>query len=220
MIKNVIFDNDGVLICSNDVYYHFYHKIGAEYGLNVTKEFFGSITGGGLADSARLFVEHIGISKLDAQMLVEEIRRQFVHHIKTKVIPLEPGAKEILEYLKEHNINRYVASSSVKDIVEQGHRQTGIYDLFADRIYGDMVKERKPNPEIYLTCLKKFQLDPSETIIVEDSKNGIIAAHDAGVRCIGVPDMFDITEWQEKGYCIICDSLFDVIHYIEKENQK
>ena len=39
MIKNVIFDNDGVLICSNDVYYHFYHKIGAEYGLNVTKKY-------------------------------------------------------------------------------------------------------------------------------------------------------------------------------------
>lgn len=220
MIKNVIFDNDGVLICSNDVYYHFYHKIGAEYGLNVTKELFGSITGGGLADSARLFVERIGIARADADMLVEEIRRQFIQHIKKEVIPLEPGVKEILNYLKDKNINRYVASSSVKDIVELGHRQTGIYDLFTDRIYGDMVKERKPNPEIYLTCLEKFHLDPSETIIVEDSKNGIIAAHGAGVRCIGVPDMFDITEWEEKGYCTICNTLFDVIDYIEKENQK
>lgn len=220
MIKNVIFDNDGVLICSNDVYYHFFQKIGAEYGLNVTKEFYGSVTGGGLSDSANAFVNQIGISPKDASMLVEEIRKQFTKFIETDVIPLKPGVIEILTYLKEHDINRYVASSSVQSIVERGHHQTGIYEYFNGRIYGDMVKERKPDPEIYLSCMEQNHLKKEETIIIEDSMNGIIAAHRAGVRCIGVPDMFDISEWEEKGYCVICNNLFEAIKYIEKENQK
>ena len=161
------------------------------------------------------FIAEAMRTDLKFNTLADELQYQ-----RTSRITLINELLTCYQYLKEHDINRYVASSSVQSIVERGHHQTGIYEFFNGRIYGDMVKERKPDPEIYLSCMEQNHLKKEETIIIEDSMNGIIAAHRARVRCIGVPDMFDISEWEEKGYCVICNNLFEAIKYIEKENQK
>lgn len=63
------------------------------------------------------------------------------------------------------------------------------FSLFNSITTGDEVKMGKPDPEIFLKCLKKFELkDPAKTIVFEDSLNGVIAAVNAGMYCVWVVD--------------------------------
>ena len=70
---------------------------------------------------------------------------------------------------------------------------TGLGPYFSAIITGDQVEHSKPDPEIYLLACQALGTDPEHTIAVEDSRNGILSAHSAGMPVIMVPDMIPPT---------------------------
>lgn len=85
-------------------------------------------------------------------------------------------------------------------------------------ICGDEVINGKPNPEIFLKAASILGVKPEESLVLEDSENGILAAHAAGIPCICVPDM-KVPEVQFRKKIIkILESLQDVEEYLEAIN--
>lgn len=101
--------------------------------------------------------------------------------------PIKPGVQNILEYLHECGIKIGIASSSKKNTVQNQISVAGLGQYFDGIVGGDAVKISKPNPEIYLLACNTFGFIPEDTFAIEDSVNGIRAAHAAGMRAIMIP---------------------------------
>ena len=132
-------------------------------------------------------------------------------------LPVKPGVKEILDFLKAEGIPAGVASSTRIQMVKQEIANAGLYDYFVGFIGGDEVKISKPNPEIYLLACRTFGFEPGETYAIEDSYNGIRAAHAAGMRPIMVPDMIPADAEMESLAEVICRDLTEAMHYLKEK---
>ena len=86
---------------------------------------------------------------------------------------------------------------------------------FDDYIYGDMVKEAKPNPAIFLLAARRLGVDPGACVVLEDSFNGIKAAAAGGFNPVMIPDQDQPDEEIRKLLTACCDSLTDVIGLFE-----
>jgi HAD superfamily hydrolase (TIGR01509 family) len=101
-------------------------------------------------------------------------------------LPGRPGVRRISEEALAAGWQLAVCStsalSSVRAVVEHvmGEELAAKFAVFA----GDMAKAKKPDPAIYLLALEKLQLSPADCVVVEDSRNGLLAATAAGLPCI------------------------------------
>lgn len=84
-------------------------------------------------------------------------------------------------------------------------------------VCGDEVQKGKPNPEIFLTAAEKLHVAPKECLILEDSYNGIRAAHAAGAGACMVPDMCEPIPEISRLCSYICDDLLQVMDVLKKE---
>ena len=108
-------------------------------------------------------------------------------------LPMKKGVAELLGFLKKNGKKIALASSTRRQTVENQLREAEIYDYFDGIVCGDMVTKSKPNPDIYLKACELMKVDPKECYAVEDSYNGIRAAHAAGMKAIMVPDLLEPT---------------------------
>ena len=134
-------------------------------------------------------------------------------------LPLKPGVKELLSYLKENGYLVGLASSTRQAIVEQEIRDAGLMPYFDNLVCGDMLKRSKPEPDIYLKACENLDVEPRMAVAVEDSYNGIRSAKRAGMVPVMVPDMVQPDEEMRSLAHKICKDLFEVKNWIsETEN--
>jgi len=186
--KFVFFDMDGILIDTEGLYYSARKEILAKYGLPFTKEDNQHYIAKGFPDTKRRLQELAGDPKLGAKIFDESMER---YHDKVLAgeVTLKSGAIELLTYLQEHNIARYITSSSTKEILTLNAKNTGITDYFTGLISGDDVKNNKPAPDIYLHALDVTHAKPEDAVIFEDSNSGIESGLAAKIDVIIVPDL-------------------------------
>ena len=126
---------------------------------------------------------------------------------------LVDGACELLDYLKENNIPRCIATGAPLSNVNFYREQFGIDKWFGDGniIYADSSFPGKPAPDIYIRAAKHLGLDPSECVVFEDGTSGIQSAHDAG--CGGIVAVYDqrfeLPDDAKAKVDIICHDLTD-----------
>ena len=125
-------------------------------------------------------------------------------------VPMKPGVREILTFLKERGIPTALATSTGRPRTKRRMEMTGLGPYFSAIITGDQVVHSKPDPEIYLLACQALGTDPEHTIAVEDSRNGILSAARAGMQVIMVPDMIPPTPELEALLFRRCSSLMDV----------
>ena len=101
----------------------------------------------------------------------------------------KPGLCELINYLQKKEIKLALASSSSKETIDEYNHLAGFDNVFDYIIAGNMVEHSKPDPEIFLKVLEHFELKKNEALILEDSRNGIMAAHNANIPVICVPDL-------------------------------
>ena len=99
-----------------------------------------------------------------------------------------PHVRETLDYLKDKGYILALASSSKEYEIDNVLKRCDLKDYFKLIISGEVFKESKPNPEIYLTCIKRLNLEAKECVAIEDSEYGIEAAKKAGLICIAKRD--------------------------------
>ena len=219
---NVIFDMDGVIFDSERTLLECWLETTRAYGLDeeLTRQTYIKCIGTNARQTTEIyenaFVPIIGIEK------AHELWDSSVAYHRQKYadgkLPVKTGVRDILEYLKSENIEVGIASSSRKETVEKQVGAAGLADYFKGYVGGDAVKISKPNPEIYLLACKEFGFVPENTFAIEDSFNGIRAAHSAGMRAIMVPDLIPADKEMENLSEVICKDLLEVIDYLKTRN--
>lgn len=130
-------------------------------------------------------------------------------------LPMKPGVVELLTFLKEEGKKIALASSTRRQTVTNQLKDAGILDFFDQVICGDMVERSKPAPDIFLKACEELGVKPERAYAIEDSYNGIRAAHAGKLHPIMVPDLLPETaEMQEKAEVVLPD-LLEVISYLK-----
>ena len=134
---------------------------------------------------------------------------------------LTPKTREIEIKLSKsfrNNIKKAIASSNNRKVIFRNIEVTGIKNDFDYIISGDDVKEGKPHPEIFERVCEALNIAKENTLILEDSLNGIKAGHAASIKSIMIPDLLMPTEEAKEKSHTILNSLFEVIDFLEKSN--
>jgi beta-phosphoglucomutase-like phosphatase (HAD superfamily) len=145
-------------------------------------------------------VENIGVlfKKVNPDfdyMEERSVRKKHIYdYLKVHGIPKKDGLDELFAWLKEKNYKLALGSSSIKEQVMMYLDKTDYTGKFDYICAGDMIKNGKPAPDIYLHCAEKLGLKPEECIVVEDSPNGIRAGFAAGCTVFGIKDMSELSE--------------------------
>lgn len=213
-VKAVIFDMDGLMFDTETVYYQANQKIaddlGMDYSIDDYKEFVGSSGALYFSEMENRFAHVKGIESFQ-----EKSVQAFENLLVEETIQTKPGLRELLDYLKEQNIIAVVASSTVRATVEELLDETEVRSYFVDFIGGDEVAETKPHPEIFEKAFEKTGVKHKENVLIlEDSKNGVLAAHAANMAVIQIPDLVELDEETKQKTVAVYDSLYDVMNYI------
>lgn len=202
MIKAVIFDMDGLMIDSERVTYEGYVAECAKLGASIDKEFYKKLLGLPKPSIFRLFHEQYG-EDFPIEQVMGRVHQYMEDRFRKEGVPVKEGLKELLAYLKAHDYQTVVATSSTRDRVDRILARTGLTGYFVGSVCGDEVERGKPDPDIFLKACRKAAVSPSRALVLEDSETGIAAAHSAGIPVICVPDMkYPTKEFAEKAYRI------------------
>ena len=101
-------------------------------------------------------------------------------------IPVKAGVRELLSFLKINGYRLGLASSTRYAVVKEELEGAGLFDFFEIVVGGDMVRRSKPAPDIYQKACEELAVEP---YAVEDSKNGVRSAVEAGLRVFLIPDL-------------------------------
>lgn len=131
--------------------------------------------------------------------------------IEENGLELKPGIKELLDYIDTTELKAAVATATDMERAERYLKSVGLYERFDKICCGPMVKNGKPDPDLYLFAAEQIGISPSECIAIEDSPNGIKSAYGAGMNTIMVPDLSQPDSELEKMLFRKCDSLIEII---------
>lgn len=188
--KYILFDNDGVLVETENWYYEANKKALKKLGLDLDFDFYQSIMikGGSAFELAEINqIENDVIEK--HRKIRDEYYQEF---LLTKDLAI-PNVKKVLNNLSKKYKMAIVTTSRRVDF-ELIHKNRGISDFMEFILCVEDYKKAKPNPEPYLKGLEKFSAKNEETIVVEDSQRGLISAVNAKIDCAIVKNKFTITQ--------------------------
>ena len=195
-IKAVLFDLDGTLVDSMWMWKDIDIEYLGKRGFDLPGELQKDIEGMSLTETATYFK-----NRFELPESLEEIKKEWMDMARDKYchqVPLKPGAKEFLLYLKEHQIRTGIASSNGIELVHAVLQAQGV-DQYLDSVHTCCdVKRGKPNPDIYLLVAEELDVKPEECLVFEDIPMGILAGKRAGLRTCALEDVFSRDQMNEK----------------------
>ncbi len=184
MIEAIIFDMDGVLVDSEPFHIEIENRLFKLNGIDVSDEehleYMGVATEVMWRKIAERHMLELSVEKLTQQSRTESIR--FFSELTE--IPVMPGLIELLEELKQKKYPMAVASSSFPEIIEIILTKTGLRSYFQIVVSSEEAGKSKPEPDVFLLAARKLGIIPWNCLVVEDSFNGIKAAHAAQMSCV------------------------------------
>lgn len=184
MIEAIIFDMDGVLVDSEPFHIEIEKRqfelnqitVSAEEHLNYM---------GMASDVMWRTIVHKHQLNIPVEELIDQNRTESIRYFsELATIPVMPGLIELLEMLKGKNYQMAVASSSFPEIIELILKKTELRDYFRVVVSSQEAGKSKPEPDVFLLAARKLGVPPTNCIVIEDSFNGIAAAHAAHMHCV------------------------------------
>lgn len=214
-MKAVIFDMDGVLFDTEAVCMQAWMDVAKKWGLPDMEEVFPQCIGLNANDSRQIVFQAYG-EHFDYPLFRKHAAAWFQAYVEKNGLPVKPGVREILEWLKESDYAVGLASSTREKDVRSHLADTGLLDYFSVITTGDMVEHSKPRPDIYLLACERLGVEPEQTYAIEDSPNGIRSAHRAGMCPIMVPDMIAPDEEMRRLSCVILEDLTQALAFLRE----
>ena len=187
MIDTLIFDFDGVIIDTETPDFNTWEEVFQSYGVELERAWWTSFIGWStrLADVCGRLEKLTG-QEIDRDSLMRERRRRYIKVIESN--PVLPGVVEYIHEARRLGLRLAVASSSNHAWVDGHLENRGLRHYFDSVKCSDDVARVKPDPELYLLTAATLETVPGNTLVLEDSPNGVTAAKDAGAFCVAVPN--------------------------------
>ena len=221
-MKALIFDCDGVL-ADTERYGHLpaFNQTFQEFGLPVcwSEEEYGiklKIAGGKERMASFLTPEFVAKVGLATDPVSQKEMVADWHKFKTQTykqmiregrLPGRPGIRRVVQEAKDAGWALAVASTSAEESVRGVLEYVVGKDLASGFLVlaGDIVPKKKPAPDIYLLALEKLGVSPDDSLVVEDSRNGLLAAIRAGVRCVVTLSSYTWEEDMSEALLVVSD---------------
>ena len=182
MIKNIIFDFDGVLVDSEILVAKAFAKYMQNFGIDIDEKEFASFAGKKTVQVIDILSKKYSIK--DQEKFFRDIM-EIASNIYKKELATVKGAYDFVSNLK---LNMFIGSNSMKERIIDGLQRVKLDKYFKpEQVYSfDLVDNPKPDPDVYLKALEDNNLIKTETIIIEDSAVGVMAGVAANVKVIGL----------------------------------
>jgi HAD superfamily hydrolase (TIGR01509 family) len=185
VIEAVVFDLDGVLLQSEEVWDSVRKRYVREHGGRYDDEVQRAMMGMSAPEWSRYLHEEAGvweepeaINRAVVERMLEAYRRD---------LPLLPGAEEAVRQAAAA-FPLGLASSSNREVFEAALKLAGLADCFHATVSSEEVERGKPAPDVYLEAARRLGIGPERCAAVEDSHAGIRSAKSAGMRVIAIPN--------------------------------
>ncbi|TML88925.1 MAG: HAD family phosphatase [Actinobacteria bacterium] len=185
MIDAVVFDMDGVLIQSEEVWDGVRERYVREHGGRYDAEVQRAMMGMSSTEWSRYLREHAGVPE-EPQTINDEVVRLMLAEYREH-LPLIDGAVEAVRRIGAV-WPLGLASSSNRPLIEAVLEVTGLAPLFRATVSSEEVARGKPAPDVYLEAARRLGVEPTRCAAVEDSHSGIRSAKAAGMRVVAVPN--------------------------------
>lgn len=187
MIQAVIFDLNGVLVTTDLCHFHAWELMAREHGLPFDADVYARIRGLSRQEAIEIILEKSKRHYTEGEKLALTTRKNDLYLGMIAGMNEEsllPGAIDAVMGLREMRIHTAVSSSSQN--ARQILCQLGIAELFDTVVDGNQVCNLKPDPEAFLLTAQKLKVKPGHCLVIEDTAEGVEAAHRGGMLCLAV----------------------------------
>jgi beta-phosphoglucomutase len=184
MLKAVLFDMDGVIVDSEPLHRKAYYKMFADYGLEVTDSLYESFTGQATLPICIRLCDAFSLN-VAPQELVTAKRRHFKKLFEEdNALELIDGVLDRIQEYHRNGLTLVLASSASLPNINRIFKRFDLDRYFVGKLSGADLAASKPHPEIFIKAAQTAGFSPLECMVIEDSTNGIKAAHAAGIFCV------------------------------------
>lgn len=187
-VRAVLFDMDGLLADSESLAMRDLMDAAADMGIDAPPSFCHTMIGVPADHCLRLVQERFD-RDFPAKDYLAEAGRRLERLIEAGLLALKPGVPELLSHLDSLGLPTAVATSSSRVKADRHLRSAGILDRFPVIVTRDDVERGKPHPDLFLRAAADIGIEPEHCLVLEDSHNGVHAAHAAGAMVVMVPDL-------------------------------
>ncbi|MBN2716812.1 MAG: HAD family phosphatase [Deltaproteobacteria bacterium] len=187
-IKYLLWDNDGVLVDTEQYYFAAGCQVLSEIGIRLTQAQFRE-TSLRMGQSVFDLASAHGISNEQLRLLRKKRDSLYSDFLRTEDI-LIPGVEEVVTQCAAH-FKMCIVSSSMKNNFFEIHSRTGnLLSFFAFQLLNGDYPNSKPHPDPWLAAMKRFEATPEQCLVIEDSPRGIQAARAAGMTVVAIESAF------------------------------
>lgn len=184
MTALVIFDMDGVLIDSEPVHQRLEREMFSAMGIEVSDAELDGYVGMAPRRMWAAIRERHGLHQDVGELIAAETDIKVREFEKLPLQPI-PGVPALIRALAAAGHGTAIASSSSKRLIDTVAQKLGLQSHFPHRISGEDVAHGKPDPDLFLHVAAICARAPGDCVVIEDSWNGVRAAHAAGMACVG-----------------------------------
>ncbi|MFC2014742.1 HAD family hydrolase [Chloroflexota bacterium] len=188
--RAVIFDMDGLLIDSERIALSTFVEACRENNFEPDIDVYYKCIGTTSYQTKEILLDGHG-SDFPFEMISPLWAKKYHDEVLNKPVPLKPGALSLLRHLEKEGVKKAVVTSTVQELALRKLTNAQIVQFFDFVLGRDQVSNGKPDPEIYLAACQKLGEEPADCLALEDSNNGVIAAFEAGLTVIQVPDLVE-----------------------------
>ena len=198
-LKGVIFDMDGVIVNSEPLHVSFECDILKSLGVDFPKEGFPEYAGLAMDKFWLALKERYGLKQPVDELLAYDTAMRAKAFREHDDFDIPAGVTGLIKSLKRAGIPLALASSSHTMVIDAILDKLGFRRYFDAVVSGFELENGKPAPDIFLYAADLLGTSPAETMVIEDTANGVQAAKNAGMKCLGYqnptnPTMQDLSK--------------------------
>lgn len=185
MIDAVVFDLDGVIIASEELWDEVRENLARERGGRWSAQAQADMMGMSSTEWSRYLHEVVGLPESPEEINREVVRRMLGRY--SDHLPLIDGAVDAVKRLAA----RWplgLASSSNRELIDHVLELSGLASCFKVTVSSEEVERGKPAPDVHLEAARRLGVEPSRSVAIEDSASGIRSAHAAGMHVVAIPN--------------------------------
>lgn len=203
---------DGLLVSTEPLWKLAEIKVFGSVGIDLTEQGCAETVGLRIDEVVDIWYRRHPWDNKTKEKVVQEIIEEMIHLIDTKAT-LMPGVEHAIKLGVLHKMKMAIASSSYQVLIDKVIEKFG-FDMFEFGYSAEFEKYGKPHPGVFMTAAKKLGVSFLDTVVFEDSINGVISAKAARMKAIAVPDY----EFQRADGYSVADVILPSLELLEEKH--